>query len=348
MAEFSGNEILDGWIDEYLYENSYQRLNGNPTFEGEDEPLPEIYPLSDMRDPEKAEQMCSVISQDFARYIQNHMEESPIPVDVQIKYSPHDTSFRPEHWGYEDRSVEGNPSHTVVQVSFGPDETYMVDFTAAQYGYSEFPMVQKLDGESWQRNWPEATEVEKEWGPTSERENRKPNRLDPFEDPPLFWESSLREAGKSQKALRQQAERHDSQHPDTSEVVHKFPDGWSIRRPRTNADHWRESDLMSNCVGDRCETSDDPNDPNLEPDSSYHSLRDPDNIPHVSWDLESPEPALGRHNSEIKERYRPYLEQHGIEYADTTCPNCGNAHSSKTECPFCNLRGTIGEPVPIG
>ena len=115
-------------------------------------------------------------------------------------------------------------------------------------------------------------------------------------------------------ALRQMAQEHDSKHPDTSQVVHTFDDGWTIRRPQTNADHWRESILMSNCVDDRCEMSDDPNDPHLIPDSTYHSLRDPDNIPHASWDLESPEPALGRHNSPVKEEYRPYLDAFGVSY----------------------------------
>lgn len=128
--------------------------------------------------------------------------------------------------------------------------------------------------------------------------------------------------------------------PDQSEVLHEWPDGWSIRQPKTFLDHHREGVLMSNCY--------DANHPDrhwlwnqYEPDTvstppnnmgwteyidqemnkpatrlhgdqvQTYSLRDPDNIPHMTVDPElvnagmasNPWGALGRHNSEPKPEY---------------------------------------------
>jgi hypothetical protein len=49
----------------------------------------------------------------------------------------------PEDFGYQDRTVSGHNSHVVALVDLGA-ETLLVDFTAAQYGYREFPLVQRL------------------------------------------------------------------------------------------------------------------------------------------------------------------------------------------------------------
>lgn len=44
------------------------------------------------------------------------------------------------------------PGHTAVVVE-RPSGRYMIDYAAGQFGYSEFPMVQRLDGDQWQRQW---------------------------------------------------------------------------------------------------------------------------------------------------------------------------------------------------
>ena len=62
----------------------------------------------------------------------------------------------PEDFGYEDRSIAGCNSHVLVLVDIA-GERFSVDYTAAQYGYSEFPLVQRLldaDGDDvWQRDF---------------------------------------------------------------------------------------------------------------------------------------------------------------------------------------------------
>jgi hypothetical protein len=59
----------------------------------------------------------------------------------------------PEDHGYSDRPVPGHSSHTAVLLEL-ESELLMIDFTAAQYGYSEFPLVQRLvEGVGWERQW---------------------------------------------------------------------------------------------------------------------------------------------------------------------------------------------------
>jgi hypothetical protein len=67
---------------------------------------------------------------------------------------------------------------------------------------------------------------------------------------------------------------------DGSEVVHRFPDGWTIRRLNTMGDQRREGVIMNHCW----DTEDPGADPvPLGPDSNYYSLRDPNNIPKASF-----------------------------------------------------------------
>ena len=64
--------------------------------------------------------------------------------------------------GYGDRSISGWEGHTLVLIEHESD-IYSVDFTCAQYGYSEFPLVQRLDDTGWVRDFL-----------SSEREMRQP------------------------------------------------------------------------------------------------------------------------------------------------------------------------------
>jgi alkylhydroperoxidase family enzyme len=66
---------------------------------------------------------------------------------------------------------------------------------------------------------------------------------------------------------------------DSSEVVHHWPDGWSIRRLNTYGDMRREGVIMHHCWD-----TDSPSDDEASiPHQTYHSLRDPQNIPHASF-----------------------------------------------------------------
>lgn len=84
--------------------------------------------------------------------------------------------------------------------------------------------------------------------------------------------------------------------PDTSEVVHQFPNGWSIRQPQTIGDLDREGYMMRNCwrqFGFSPHNEEYPMDYAHEPipwesgglrENTYYSLRDPDNHPQVSFE----------------------------------------------------------------
>jgi hypothetical protein len=59
---------------------------------------------------------------------------------------------------------------------------------------------------------------------------------------------------------------------DRARVVHTFPDGWTIRRVTRLADQHREGELMHNCLRRT-----------RHRDLNCWSLRDPDNLPHLSF-----------------------------------------------------------------
>lgn len=60
--------------------------------------------------------------------------------------------------------------------------------------------------------------------------------------------------------------------PDRSEIVHRFDDGWTVRRIPGLADQRREGILCRSCM--RSAT---------KPYQNALSLRDPDNLPHISF-----------------------------------------------------------------
>jgi hypothetical protein len=79
----------------------------------------------------------------------------------------------------------------------------------------------------------------------------------------------------------QEAEQHAG--PDSSLVLHEFPDGWTIRRLMTPADEFREGLLIGNClwIMNGRQFWDWP--------GTIASLRDPDNYPHVTFRFLPPE-----------------------------------------------------------
>lgn len=60
----------------------------------------------------------------------------------------------PDDFGYQDRLRESShPEHAVTIVEWESGEIFMIDWTASQFGYVEFPLVQRRDGNRWQRSW---------------------------------------------------------------------------------------------------------------------------------------------------------------------------------------------------
>jgi hypothetical protein len=78
-----------------------------------------------------------------------------------------------------------------------------------------------------------------------------------------------------------EAEQHTG--PDSSLILHRFPDGWTIRRLMTPMDELREGLLSHNCLWmfDGRQYWDWP--------GTICSLRDPDNYPHVTFRFARPE-----------------------------------------------------------
>ncbi|MBA3757044.1 MAG: hypothetical protein H0X02_12840, partial [Nitrosomonas sp.] len=144
MAERTGDPELDTLIDRFM-EEEYEYLCG-----GEQDPKNHM----DYRKPEDAAGECYEVSVYFADWMNNFGMKSWVSGDIKDN---NDWSLNtPEGFGYTDRAVPGYSNHhwVIVETSNG---TYGIDFTAAQYGYGEFPMVQRLDNEQWQREWTSKT-----------------------------------------------------------------------------------------------------------------------------------------------------------------------------------------------
>jgi hypothetical protein len=128
MAERSGDPTLDKLIAEF----SAQDFGSLPdiNFQG----------------------MCDYVSEMFVSWLNKRGVEADY---VSMSSTPERDADPPLHsfdeLGYSDRGP-GYSGHTVVKATM-PSGTYLIDFTAAQYGYKEFPMIQKLDDGNWQREW---------------------------------------------------------------------------------------------------------------------------------------------------------------------------------------------------
>lgn len=118
------------------------------------------------------------------------------------------------------------------------------------------------------------------------------------------------------KALMRAQEIEQDIGPDTARIVHTFEDGWTIRQLLTYGDLQREGELMQNCLAAWGLTSEadhplwhqhpgERGDPDYFstplPGGDYlYSLRDPDNLPHVSMDNDG---MRGRANRSVKPEY---------------------------------------------
>ena len=133
MAERSGDPQLDAFIAQYMPD----AMTGLGQF-------------GDLRIPENASGACGWIAHDFAVMAQRAGLQTEEAGDT------------PDQFGYADRTKPGFDEHHWVIVTT-PSGRYGVDFTASQYGYSEFPMVQKLnEGGGWQRDFSTTAKVSAE------------------------------------------------------------------------------------------------------------------------------------------------------------------------------------------
>lgn len=143
MAERTGKTYLDALIDEFQYDGVwyvevYDWLA--------DQYVAKARPLSDLRQPLAARGQCVHVASEFNRFLRERGVEAGLPlIDGRPCLVP------PEALGYADRPLGGLAEHTLSIVPYGSG-IYSIDWTASQYGYSEFPLIQKLDGAGWRRD----------------------------------------------------------------------------------------------------------------------------------------------------------------------------------------------------
>ncbi len=161
--EQTGNPQLDELIQRFaagcLHEDDYQ-WHPSPR-EGDD---PDAYrPVAIHTEPDYGYGMCSTISQQFSEFLEAHAPDIECAISEADPDHPNHT---PEFFGYQDRheaadanesmhNEEPYPTHCVVYI-YEDGCQYMVDFAASQYGYTEFPMIQRSFSQSdpiWEREW---------------------------------------------------------------------------------------------------------------------------------------------------------------------------------------------------
>lgn len=105
--------------------------------------------IAGLKDPEKADGRCQEVALDLVDYLRllggfdQPGREAYLSGDEWVDGEMVRDYSSPDDLGYHDRTRPGQNSHVVCFVDLGA-ETLAIDFTAAQYGYEAFPLVQRL------------------------------------------------------------------------------------------------------------------------------------------------------------------------------------------------------------
>lgn len=118
---------LDQAIDGFLFEEIWDEELG-------------CVVVSDLADPETACGLCDRAAASFNSFCEQY--------GLEATMTPFLAS--PDELGYTDRPVKGGGVHFASIVKHAGDQL-MVDWTAAQYGYHEFPLIQRRVNGVWQR-----------------------------------------------------------------------------------------------------------------------------------------------------------------------------------------------------
>lgn len=144
MAEATGIPALDEAIDQFACSTFRWRHRDSSIYSERD--------VADLRRPEVARAQCGDVADQFSCFLgQQGIDTARSSIEDELWLTP-------EHWGYEDRPNPGIPAHAVTLVD-AEGHLYAIDWTAAQYGYTQFPLVQRLgeDGFRWEREWDSET-----------------------------------------------------------------------------------------------------------------------------------------------------------------------------------------------
>jgi hypothetical protein len=138
MAERTGDPKLDWLIEEFANHDMLW-------------PDDEELPVRTMRNRRKAKGMCGEVTTAFQAFVWYETDGALYPENAAMSDEADARSPTFAQMGYGDRQP-GEPRHLVSKVEM-PSGTYLIDWTASQYGYKEFPLVQRLEGDQWQREW---------------------------------------------------------------------------------------------------------------------------------------------------------------------------------------------------
>lgn len=95
--------------------------------------------VEDLRDPEVAEGNCLVLSAQFSNFLRTRGLSANVGLPGYDCFG----EMHPDVWGYQDREIQGCESHAATTCEID-GKTYMIDWTASQYGYQQFPMIQVM------------------------------------------------------------------------------------------------------------------------------------------------------------------------------------------------------------
>lgn len=98
--------------------------------------------VDDLKDSKIANGLCHTLALSFQDFAEKNGFKA---------WLPKKGTGTPEAFGYDDRSITGHAGHYWTYVETD-DGTYGVDWTAAQYGYEDVPVVQKQTRSGWIRN----------------------------------------------------------------------------------------------------------------------------------------------------------------------------------------------------
>ena len=144
MAERTGQTYLDALIDEFQHEGVWHVEIYDWS---EDRHVTKARPLVELRAPHAARGQCIHVADEFNRFLRERGVAAGLPL---VNGRP--MLVVPEALGYANRPRGGLSEHTLSIVRSG-SEIYSIDWTASQYGYKEFPLIQRLENGSWRRDF---------------------------------------------------------------------------------------------------------------------------------------------------------------------------------------------------
>ncbi len=95
-------------------------------------------------DTQNAQSHCSDVADQFSDFLRRELHITNPDIQPYI-FTPEERTW--QYFGYTDRSElgnEGDDSHTMTVIVDNDGEIYGIDWTAAQYGYRDFPMILHL------------------------------------------------------------------------------------------------------------------------------------------------------------------------------------------------------------